>query len=159
MDIIRELQGLNYQTEEYIAHHNELVNEVTRDILALDNENFRVRQHLQFVEKFKNRNNWSTLSMLNTNEIKDHISPIIVPLNDDGLAKRFDLVMYTIELATLQTKNATKPIRSVIQTAEALSKLGTIPQVLEQKPVIDKVLGRNFGKVPISLNWMMSVKR
>lgn len=144
VDIIRELQGTDYQTEEYIRHRNELVNEVTRDILTLDNENFRVRQHLQYVEKFKNRDNWQVLSVLDTNEIKDHISPIIVPFEEDEFAKRFDLVMYTIELAKLQSNNATKPIRSVVQTAEALSKLGTIPQVLEQKPVIDKVLTEEF---------------
>jgi type I restriction enzyme, R subunit len=81
---------------------------------------------------------------MNVNEIKEHISPIIVPFNDDEFAKRFDLVLYTIELAKLQTKNATKPIRSVVTTAEALSKLGTIPQVVEQKPVIDKVLTEEF---------------
>lgn len=52
--------------------------------------------------------------------------------------------MYTIELAKLQTKNAAKPIRSVIQTAKALSRLGTISQVMEQKSVIDKVLTEEF---------------
>ena len=58
-----------------------------------------------------------SLSVLDTNEIKEHISPIIVPVQDDEFAKRFDLLMYTIELAKLQANNATKPIRSVIQTA------------------------------------------
>lgn len=144
VDIIRELQGFDYQTEDYSKHRSELVKEVTRDVLALDSENFRVRQHLQYVEKFKNKDQWVTLSVLDTNEIKEHISPIIVSIQDDEFAKRFDLLMYTIELAKLQTKNATKPIRNVIKTAEALSKLGTIPQVMEQKPVIDKVLTEEF---------------
>ncbi|WP_034768070.1 DEAD/DEAH box helicase family protein, partial [Caldibacillus thermoamylovorans] len=144
VDIIRELQGTEYQTEEYIKHRSELVHEVTRDVLALDNDNFRVRQHLQYVEKYKNKDNWVSLSVLDTNEIKEHISPIIVPVQDDEFAKRFDLLMYTIELAKLQANNATKPIRSVIQTAEALSKLGTIPQVMEQKHVIEKVLTEEF---------------
>ena len=144
VDIIRELQGTEYQTEEYINHRSELVHEVTRDVLALDNDNFRVRQHLQYVEKYKNKDNWVSLSVLDTNEIKEHISPIIVPVQDDEFAKRFDLLMYTIELAKLQANNATKPIRSVIQTAEALSKLGTIPQVMEQKHVIEKVLTEEF---------------
>lgn len=144
VDMIRELQGIDYQTDDYMKHRDELVNEVTRDVLALDSENFRVRQHLQSVEKFKNKDNWMTLSVVETNEIKEHISPIIVPIQDDEFAKRFDLLMYIIELAKLQANNATKPIRSVIQTAEALSKLGTIPQVMEQKPVIDKVLTEEF---------------
>jgi len=144
VDIIRELQGIDYQTNDYIEHRNELIHEVTRDILALDSENFRVRQHLQYVEKFKNKDNWMSLSVLDTNEIKEHISPIIVPIQEDEFAKRFDLLMYTIELAQLQTNNAVKPIRRVIRTAEALSKLGTIPQVMEKKHVIDKVLTVEF---------------
>ncbi|WP_016839454.1 DEAD/DEAH box helicase family protein [Ureibacillus thermosphaericus] len=144
VDIIRALQEIQYQTEEYISHRNELVHEATREVMALDNENFRVRQHLQYVEKFKNKDNWLSLSVLDTNEIKEHISPIILPVQDDEFAKRFDLLMYTIELAKLQSNNATKPIRSVIQTAEALSKLGTIPQVMEQKYIIEKVMTEEF---------------
>jgi len=46
---------------------------------------------------------------------------------------KFDLVIYTIQLANLQGNNATKPIKSVIQTAEDLSKLGTITEVHYRK--------------------------
>ncbi|BCB02138.1 DEAD/DEAH box helicase [Bacillus sp. KH172YL63] len=144
VEIIKELQSMEYQTEDYISHRNEIINDVFADIHALDDENFRVRQNLQHVHKFKNKANWNSLTVMKVNEIKEYISPIIVPFNDDEFAKRFDLVLYTIELAKLQTKNATKPIRSVVTTAEALSKLGTIPQVVEQKPVIDKVLTEEF---------------
>lgn len=144
VEIIRELQGMEYQTDDYVSHRNEIINDVFADINTLDDENFRVRQHLQHVHKYKNKSNWNSLTVMNVNEIKEHVSPIIVPFNDDEFAKRFDLVMYTIELAKLQTKNATKPIRSVVTTAEALSKLGTIPQVVAQKPIIDKVLTEEF---------------
>ncbi|WP_318506090.1 DEAD/DEAH box helicase family protein [Bacillus sp. T3] len=144
VEIIKELQGMEYQAEDYITHRNELINDVFADLNALDDENFRVRQHIQHVHKYKNKANWNSLSVMNVNEIKEHVSPIIVPFNDDEFAKRFDLVMYTIELAKLQTKNATKPIRGVVTTAEALSKLGTIPQVVAQKPVIDKVMTEEF---------------
>nr|WP_147535946.1 DEAD/DEAH box helicase family protein [Bacillus marasmi] len=144
VEIIKELQGMDYQTDNYITHRNELINDVFADINALDDENFRVRQHIQHVHKYKNKANWNSLTVMNVNEIKEHVSPIIVPFNDDEFAKRFDLVMYTIELAKLQTKNATKPIRSVVTTAESLSKLGTIPQVVAQKPIIDKVLIEEF---------------
>lgn len=39
--------------------------------------------------------------MVQTNEIKEHISPLVQPYNDDELAKRSDLLMFTIELAKL----------------------------------------------------------
>ncbi len=144
IEIIKELQHLQYQEEEYIAYRNELIDEVLAEINKLNEENFRVRQHIQYVHKFKNRTKWDSLTAIDVNEIKEHLSPLIVPLNDDELAKRFDLLMYTIELAKLQTKNATKPIRSVIRTAEALSKLGSIPQVMEQKYIIEKVQTEEF---------------
>lgn len=144
VEIIKELQGMEYQTEDYMSHRNEIINDVFADMNSLDDDNFRVRQHIQHVHKYKNRANWNSLTVMNVNEIKENISPIIVPFNDDEFAKRFDLVMYTVELAKLQTKNATKLIRSVVTTAEALSKLGTIPQVVEQKAVIDKVLTEEF---------------
>ncbi|CJC52484.1 type I restriction modification system%2C R subunit [Streptococcus pneumoniae] len=82
--------------------------------------------------------------MMDVNEVKEHISPILVSLTDDELAKRFDYLMFTIELAKMQNNNANRPIRSVVQTAEGLSKLGTIPQVMEQKYIIDKVLTAEF---------------
>jgi type I restriction enzyme, R subunit len=144
VEIIKELQSMEYQTEDYILHRIEIINDVFADIHTLDDDNFRVRQHLLHVHKYKNKENWNLLTVMKVNEIKEHVSPIIVPFNDDEFAKRFDLVMYTIELAKLQTKNATKPIRSVVTTAEALSKLGTIPQVVEQKLVIEKVLTEEF---------------
>lgn len=39
--------------------------------------------------------------MVQTNEVKENISLLIAPI-DDELAKRFDLLMLTIELAQLQ---------------------------------------------------------
>ncbi|ARA97871.1 hypothetical protein GD3902_07250 [Geobacillus thermodenitrificans] len=116
-----------------------MIDEVVAEIRRLNEENFRVRQHIPYVHKFQNREAWNCLTAMDVNEIKEHIAPLIVPLNDDELAKRFDLLMYTVELAKLQTKNATKPIRSMIRTTEALSKLGSIPQVQEQKCIIEKV--------------------
>lgn len=144
IEIIKELQHIQYQEEEYAAHRNGLIDEALAEINKLNEENFRVRQHIQYVDKFKNRSRWDSLTAMDVHELKEHISPLIVPLNDDEFAKRFDLLMYTIELAKLQRKNATKPIRSVIRTAEALAKLGSIPQVMEQKYIIEKVRTEEF---------------
>lgn len=144
VDIIRELQDVHYQTEAYQRYRNELVDKCLASITALNDEHFRVRQHIQHVHKFKQEAAWVSLSMMDVNTIKANISPLIGPLSGDELAKRFDYVMYTIELAKLQHNNATRPIRSVIQTAEALSKLGTIPQVIEQRETIQQVLTSEF---------------
>lgn len=144
IEIIKELQAIEYQTDEYIQHRNKLIDVVMNQIIALNEESFRVRQKIKYVHKFKSQNSWSALEFNDLSELQEYISPILVSFNEDEFTKRFDLLMYTIELAKLQNNNATKPIRTVIQAAEALSKLGTISQVLEQKHMIEKVLTEEF---------------
>ncbi|MBE6069174.1 MAG: DUF4145 domain-containing protein [Clostridium lundense] len=144
LDIIKELQDLKYQEDEYKAFRDALVDQAILSVNALNEDNFRVRMELKFVLKYKEANEWTALGTLNVNEIKEHISSLIMPLNEDEFAKRFDVTMFTIQLAKLQNGNATKPIKSVIQTAEELSKLGTIPEVQAQKYTIEKVKTDEF---------------
>lgn len=144
VDIVRELQAMQYQEQTFIAYREKLLDEILIDVRALNDENFRVRQYLQYVHKYQNAENWQALSVVQTNEVKENVSPLIVPIEDDELAKRFDLLMLTIELANIQSNNATKPIRKVVDTAEALSKLGTIPQVLAQRNIIEEVRTTEF---------------
>lgn len=144
VDIVRELQDIQYQVAPYSTYREQLLNEILTDVRALNDENFRVRQYLQYVHKYQNTENWQALSVIQTNEVKENVSPLIVPIKENELAKRFDLLMLTIELANLQSNNATKPIGRVVDTAESLSKLGTIPAVLAQKDIIDDVRTSEF---------------
>lgn len=144
LDLIRELQDLKYSDDEYKAYRQALLNQALLCINLLNEDNFRVRMELKYVHKYKNTNEWTALGALSVNEIKEHISSLITPLSDDEFAKRFDITMYTIQLAKLQGNNANKPVKSVIQTAEELSKLGTIPEVQAQKKVIEKVKTDEF---------------
>lgn len=144
LDIIKELQDLKYQDEQYKPFRDALVEQALLSINALNEDNFRVRMELKYVHKYKEANQWIALGTLDVNAIKEHISSLIMSLNEDEFAKRFDVTMYTIQLAKIQNGNATKPIKSVIQTAEELSKLGTIPEVQAQKYVIEKVKTDEF---------------
>ncbi|PRR79305.1 type I restriction enzyme EcoKI subunit R [Clostridium liquoris] len=144
VDLIKELQDFRYSEEEYVNHRKELLEDVLEDINNLNEDNFLVRINLKYVQKYKNKEQWQSLGAVSTRDIKEYIAPLIKTLNDDELAKRFDILMYTIELAKLQGNNATRPIKTVIETAESLSKLGTIPQVQEQKYIMDKVRTTEF---------------
>lgn len=144
VDIIKELQGLDFQEEAYINHRKELIEDVYQEISRLNDENFQVRMHLQFVHKYKNRSNWQALSVTNVSEIQEHISPLVLSIVDDELAKRFDNVMYSIELAKLTAKSAGRPIKSVVQTAEELSKLSTIPQINAKRDILTRVQSEEF---------------
>lgn len=144
VDIVRELQDIEYQVSPYKEFRQRTIEELITDVRSLNDENFRVRQKIQYVHKYKEKSNWESLSVIQTNEIKEHVSPLIIPYNDDELAKRFDLLIYTIELAKFSSNNATKPIARVMSTAESLSKLGSIPQIVEQREVIQKVKDEMF---------------
>ena len=145
VQIIKELQALKYcENEEYVELRKNLVEELLNNINSLNEDNFLVRMNLKYVQKYKNEKEWEALGEVAVNELKELVSMLIVPLNDDELAKRFDLVMYNIQLAYLQGTSATRGIKSVIDTAEQLSKLGTIPQIQEQKYVIEKVMTESF---------------
>ncbi|MEG1001690.1 MAG: DEAD/DEAH box helicase family protein [Cellulosilyticaceae bacterium] len=144
LDIVRELQDMKYQEEDYIVYRKELLSNLLDGVSNLNEESFRVKMHQRYVETYKNKEAWQNLGAGNAAEIKEHISPLITPLTDDELAKRFDYLVYTVDLAYLQNKNATKPIRSIVQTAEELSKLGTIPQIMEHRYTIEKVQTDEF---------------
>ena len=144
VELIKELQDLKYSDTEYIDLRKSLVEELLTNIKSLNEENFLVKMNLKYVHKYKNKKEWEALNTGSVIELKDYVAMLITPLNDDELAKRFDLVMYNIQLAYLQGKNATKGIKSVINTAEQLSKLGTIPQILEKKYVIEKAMTESF---------------
>src|SRR5690554_7120517 len=62
------------------------------------------------------------------------------------MAKRFDYLIFTIELAIFLGKNFTKAKNEVITTADALAKLGAIPQVTAEKEIIDRVRKEHFWR-------------
>lgn len=144
LDIVRELQDIKYQTEDYITYRKQMVSELLTGVQELKKDSFRVKLHQRQVEQYSEEAAWNQLGSHNSMEIKEHISPLIHPIPGDELAKRFDYLVYTVDLAYLQSKNASRPIKSIIDTAEQLSKLGTIPQVLKQKAVIERVLTTEF---------------
>lgn len=144
LEIAREMQDIRYQEQDYIEYRSQMVSDLLEGVRALNLESFRVKLHLRQVETYREEEAWQQLNTANVMEVKEHISPIINPLLGEELAKRFDYLVYTVDLAYLQSKNASKPIQNIVSTAEQLSKLGTIPQVLEQKAVIERVQTSEF---------------
>lgn len=139
IDIARELQDMRYQEAAYQAYREEIINGLLESVRGLNEESFRVKMKQRFVDTYKNKDAWNQLGAASTADIKEHISPLITPIQDNELAKRFDYLLYTIDLAYLQQKNANSLIRCIVKTAEELSKIDSIPQIVEQKYMIEKV--------------------
>ncbi|MFL8642818.1 DEAD/DEAH box helicase family protein [Clostridioides difficile] len=144
VSMVKELQDIKYIEGEYAELRKELLEELITSVKALNEDSYIVRMNLSYVHKYKNENVWSNIGAVAQNEIREYISPLITSYSDDELAKRFDVVMYNIQLAYLQNNNASKCIRHVMATAEKLSKLGTIPQIQQQKYTIEKAMTEDF---------------
>ena len=144
VEMIRALQDLKYQEDEFTTYRNQLLAEVQGQIAALDESSFRVKKRLKDVHRFKNADEWRVLDTKKVDDLKDNIAPIVINLSDDELAKRFDLTMLMIELAYLQKTSAKKQITKVHTTSEKLAKLGTIKQVVDRRDVIEKVQTGEF---------------
>lgn len=144
VSMVKELQDLKYTEGEYASLRKDLLDELITSVRALNEDSYIVRMHLKYVDIYKNESEWTTIGAVAQDDIKNHIAPLITSYGDDELAKRFDIVMYNIQLAYLQNNNANKGIKFVMGTAEKLSKLGTIPQVQAQKHMIEKAMIDEF---------------
>ena len=92
------MQQLDYQEEPYTSHRNRLINELVTEIRRLNEENFQVKMKVKYVHKFQNEETWEALTTNDVRELKEEVAPLIIPEQDDEMSKRFDNVMYTIEL-------------------------------------------------------------
>lgn len=139
IDIIKELQSIDYQTEDYIKHRKGLIKEILKEISLIDEERFNSRLRLKYIHKFNQESAFENLSDSDARELEEHVAPLIPVTEDDELAKRFDYLMYTIEYADLKGIPSIKPKNRVVSTAEKLSLKGSIQKVKNHEALIFKV--------------------
>lgn len=146
--ICRELQAPVFSSDElYRSYRTELVDDLHHAVVELNDESFMVRRHMRYVEIFRIVSNWANLETVEISDIKEHISPLIKPKQEEELARRFDYIIYSIALGILQSKNVQTPIKIVVQTAELLSaKININPQVAAQREIIERVQTQEFWK-------------
>lgn len=145
--IARELQASVYASDEaYVSYRADLVDGLHHAVIELNDNSFRVKRHLRYVEIYRALARWNQLETIELSEIKEHIAPLVRPEGEDELARRFDYLIYSIDLGLLQSKCINKPVRYVIRTAEQLTKKYQNKQVAAQKEIIEKVQTEDFWK-------------
>lgn len=143
--ICRELQAATYINDEhYSKYRADLVTDMMGAVIELNDESFLVKRHYRYVEAYRNRSAWDHLETVEVSDIKEHIAPIIRPKKDDELARRFDYLVYSIELGILQSKNVQKPIDMVVTAATLLTEKYSISQVRAQRSIIERVQTQEF---------------
>lgn len=144
LGIIRELQNLDYQRDDYEKYRKYLVHEVLQEVLKINENKFSSRMKLKYLHKFNQEKAYADITDRDIRELEEHISPLIPALDEEEMAKRFDFLMYTIEYAELKGLESSRPKRRVITTAEKLSEKGTIEKVKRAEDLIYKVQTQEF---------------
>mgnify|MGYP000871161237 CR=1 FL=1 len=139
-----KLQDLAYQTTDLIAFRKTLVEDMVRKVRELNKENFAVRQHLKYVERYAEPDSYSALTYEDTLLIGQELAPLITPEEDDAKALRFDALLYGIELAYLAGKKYGKARSDLFKKVSAVAAVANIPEIMVQAELIDKILHTDY---------------
>ena len=142
--IVYKLQDIAYQTDDLIKFRKSLVDEMAGKVSALNRENFAVKQHLRYVEKYSAVENYSALTYEDTLIISEEISPLILPDSDETSAVRFDALMYGIELAYLAGKTYSRARKDLIKKVKAVAGVANIPEIMAQSEFINQILQSDY---------------
>ena len=143
-NLVYKLQDLVYQTDELIAFRNSLIEDITFKIKELNRENFSVKQHLKFIDLYADKKSFEVLTPLDLQQLSEEIAPLILPYGDEISAVRFDALMYGIELGYIAGNTYSKGIKDLMGKVRAVSRVGTIPAVKEQKDFINQILNTDY---------------
>lgn len=139
-----KLQDLAYQTTDLIAFRKTLVEDMVRKVRELNKENFAVRQHLKYVERYAEPDSYNALTYEDTLLIGQELAPLITPEEDDAKALRFDALLYGIELAYLAGKKYGKARSDLVKKVSAVAAVANIPEIMVQAELIDKILHTDY---------------
>jgi len=110
-------------------------------VAGLNLENFIVRQHRRAVEKYREPKSWLPIDDEKRKELVDEIAPLP---SEKGLgteeAKRFDLLMFSLELALLKgSKRFDTLKKQLLEIASALEDQTGIPAIAQQAVLIEEI--------------------
>ncbi|ESU24362.1 type i site-specific deoxyribonuclease [Flavobacterium enshiense DK69] len=123
-----------------------------RDILHhaiknLDKNRFQVGMNLRHVAEFEHRDRWNNIDSNDVHIIEEHLSDLPIPESINEAARRFDLMMLKLQIATLMANSfKVKYQETLVEICNGLSKKYTIPAVLRAKDIIEDIKRVDFFK-------------
>ena len=137
--IAQKLEHLDYQADEYKTHRSQLVGQLHKAVCKINETWFSSQLRIEYIHRYNRAEKWQSISDEMVRELEEEIAILIPPTEEDELAKRFDLLMYTIELATLEGIFTPKQKIKVIRTAKRLAEKGNLAQVQRHVDLIREV--------------------
>ena len=139
-----KLQDIEYQTERLTAYRNALVKQMSGKVQELPRDNFAVRQHLRYVEKYSAETGYQCLTYEDTRIVRDEVAPLIQPDDDEASAVRFDALLYRLELADLLGKKDNRARSDLMKRVSGIAGVANIPEIQAQTEFIQKLLNTDY---------------
>ena len=118
-----------------------------RDLVAAMNlDNFVVRPCRRLVERYTKPEIWNALEASHYDELAGRVSGLPSELvDDDEEAKRFDLLLFRLQLCVLNAETGFDRLREQVQTiASVLEEQTGIPAIRDQLVLIQEVAGEDW---------------
>lgn len=146
-DIALLLQAAQYQEDgSWEKHwHDELKEILHGQLMQLNDNHISVREHWETVAYYRNKANWQVLTAVGVDDMKREIAPLLPTMGGNEPALKFDMLSLYVQLSLFDDSfDATQYEGKITLIAQALKKLGTVPQVMAKIDVINEVLTPNF---------------
>jgi type I restriction enzyme R subunit len=143
-EIAYKLQTLETQTEELKKFREDLVDTMCAKVSKLDKDNFAVRQHLRYVEKYAKKEGYQGITYPDILIVKEEVAPLILPDIGDISAVRFDALVYGIELAILMNKKYTASRRDLVRHVRAVADIANVPEIQAKSEFINQILHTSY---------------
>jgi type I restriction enzyme, R subunit len=139
---------------------DDLAAELRHEIAGMTPDNFLVRPHRRYVEKYSAGEAWTRIDADARHELIEHIAGLPSAVVDDDLAaKQFDLVVFRAELALLRVDPAFQGVRTrITEIASLLEELGNVPMVAAEMALILEIQTDEFWQ-DITLPMLETVRR
>jgi type I restriction enzyme R subunit len=137
-----------------------LAAELRTEISGMSLDNFLVRPHRRYVEKYSSGEAWAKVDADARHELIDHVAGLPSAVVDDDLAaKQFDLVVFRAELALLRVDPAFQGLKTrITEIASLLEELVNVPLVATEMALILEVQTDEFWQ-DITLPMLETVRR
>lgn len=124
------LQNDIFLGSEYKKLRDTYIDCVVGEINKLNPILFTVRQKRQYVDTYKDKSRFTTLSEDDCNDINENIASLVINPDQNENALRFDNFIYAMMLSKIENTQK-QPVyqKHLIKTAVALTKKATIPQI------------------------------
>ena len=132
-DIALLLQAAQYQEEDSWEKewYDELKEILHGQILQLNDNHISVREHWETVAYYRNKANWQVLTAVGVDDMKREIAPLLPTMGGNEAALKFDMLSLYVQLSLLDDSfDASRHEGKITLIAQALNKLGTVPQVM-----------------------------